>query len=175
MMGVGNKTIAVVALGCGVNLDGSMTPQTEKNVIEAISIFKQERGRSKNPFLVLSGGNGIFHRTEAGAMEEYALENGVPGNAILLETLPRNTRQNAEQCLALAREHRISEVLIVSCYPHTKLVHVCFWKQEPKGVELLFRDLPEQEYSPNAVQIRLRSRMLFRLWTFFSFIYYSLF
>lgn len=42
-MRVGNKTIAVVALGCGVNLDGSMTPQTEKTVIEAISIFRQNK------------------------------------------------------------------------------------------------------------------------------------
>lgn len=169
----GFTTDAIVAIGCGLNIDGSMTPQTMANIKRAVKVFKENR--VKKPYLILSGGNGIWCSTEAGAMKEYAIENGAPANLILLDAKSRNTRQNAEECLKIAREHHIGALEIISCAPHSKCVRVCFLKILKNPDQIVFLELPEQAYSSSAVQRRSRSKIRFRLWTILTFVYYSLF
>ncbi|MGA5307838.1 YdcF family protein [Micromonospora taraxaci] len=73
------------------------------------------------PWIVFTGANAPttverFPRGEAVHYREYAIEHGVPAEAILVEPRATNTAQNLEYSLQLLTEHRIpvQSVLIMS-------------------------------------------------------------
>ncbi|MBW6432141.1 YdcF family protein [Actinoplanes hulinensis] len=73
------------------------------------------------PLLVFTGANapttiGAFPRGEAIHYREYAIENGVPSDAILVETQARNTGQNIELTRTVLEEQgmRAHSVILMS-------------------------------------------------------------
>ena len=70
------------------------------------------------PWLVFSGANApttieVFPRGEAVHYREYAIDNGVPMDAILVETQARNTSQNIEYTRAVLEESGIQARSII--------------------------------------------------------------
>lgn len=82
----------------GIGL-GSHDPSV---AMAAVDLFKQ----GMFPLIVFTGANAPttidrFPRGEAVHYREYAIENGVPGDAVMIETAARNTGQNIEFTRAL--------------------------------------------------------------------------
>jgi uncharacterized SAM-binding protein YcdF (DUF218 family) len=87
---------AIVVLGGGVEPDGSLPRTSLTRVERAVELFHAGIA----PHLILSGRCGLavpepVPVTEAAAMAAYAREHGVPGDAIFLEEVARDTLGNA--------------------------------------------------------------------------------
>ena len=67
------------------------------------------------PRLIFTGGYGFGARfSESQVARRYALREGVPADAILIETLSRTTHENLVQARALMLEHDLRRVIVVS-------------------------------------------------------------
>lgn len=67
------------------------------------------------PFLLFTGGKqpGDLH-TEAGTGRRYAMEHGVPAEAILLEPRGRTTMQSLQACSVIMRDRGLKRAVVVS-------------------------------------------------------------
>ncbi|GAB2923034.1 YdcF family protein [Micromonospora polyrhachis] len=89
--------------------------------------------RKMYPRLVFTGANAPttveqFPRGEAVHYREYAVEHGVPADAILIETAARNTGQNIEFTRALLAEHQVetqSVILMSRPYQQRRAYATC--------------------------------------------------
>jgi uncharacterized SAM-binding protein YcdF (DUF218 family) len=99
---------AVVVLGCTLH-EGVPSRALLHRVERGATLYR----RGDAPLLLLSGG-GRHARTEADAMGEIAIANGVPERAILLEPTSRNTYENAVETARLMRARGLSSVVLVS-------------------------------------------------------------
>jgi uncharacterized SAM-binding protein YcdF (DUF218 family) len=87
----------------------------------------------KYPWLVFTGANApttiqTFPRGEAIHYREYAIRNGVPAEAILVETQARNTSQNIELTQALLKDLKIrtrSVILMSRPYQQRRAYATC--------------------------------------------------
>jgi uncharacterized SAM-binding protein YcdF (DUF218 family) len=85
----------IVILGCGLRKDGTVTPLLAARVDRAIRFYYKQAKSSPPPKLVCSGGKGgDERRSEAEAMADYALGQGIPLEHILLESNSHNTLEN---------------------------------------------------------------------------------
>jgi uncharacterized SAM-binding protein YcdF (DUF218 family) len=101
---------AAIVLGAAV-YDAEPTPVFEERLRHAVSLYTS--GQVK--WLVMTGGRGpgdSLAESEAG--RGWAVANGVPASAILVETNSHTTKQNFTEALPLLREHGINRVLVVS-------------------------------------------------------------
>ncbi|MDT2672846.1 YdcF family protein [Enterococcus dongliensis] len=88
----------VIVLGAGL-IDGrKVTPLLAKRIDRAIQFYrKQSEETSSPPQLLMSGGQGSDEKIpEAQAMREYALEQGIPAEDLLMETQSTNTLENMQ-------------------------------------------------------------------------------
>lgn len=86
----------IVVLGAGL-IDGErVTPLLAKRIDKAIAFYKaQRRATMKIPKLVMSGGQGSDEKIpESIAMKNYALEQGIPDEDILVEANSTTTLEN---------------------------------------------------------------------------------
>ncbi|GAA4926131.1 hypothetical protein GCM10025331_06660 [Actinoplanes utahensis] len=100
------------------------------------------------PWLVFSGANApttieVFPRGEAVHYREYAMENGVPADAILVETQARNTSQNIEYTRAVLEKRGIqaqSVILMSRPYQQRRAYATCkkIWPE----VDVICASLP---------------------------------
>jgi len=74
----------------------------------------------KAPLLVLSGGSDpqVSATSEAMAMRVFLADLGVPVNAMLLEELSRNTRQNARFTAEILRPRGVTHIVLVTSALH---------------------------------------------------------
>jgi len=115
----------IVIHGCGIRADGSLTKLLQERVDKAIAVYRKD---ATPPYIIPSGGQGADEvRTEASAMKEYLLQNGIPEDMILLEDRSVNTWQNLENSRNLidAREGRKRVVLITSNYHVYRTLYYC--------------------------------------------------
>lgn len=101
---------AAIVLGAAV-YDVVPTPVFEERLRHAVSLYTS--GRVKR--LVMTGGRGpgdSLAESEAG--RGWAVANGVPADAILVETSSHTTRENFTEALPLLQENGIGRVLVVS-------------------------------------------------------------
>lgn len=102
---------AIVVLGAAA-YDSRPSPVFEERIRHGIDLF--ERGHA--PVLLFTGGYGgsgaRFAESEVG--RDYAVRAGVPAEAILIETLSRNTHDNLFQARALLRARDRSRMIVVS-------------------------------------------------------------
>lgn len=86
----------IIVLGAGL-IDGKVTPLLAKRIDKAISFYQKQKKKRKPPILIFSGGQGEDEiRSEAIAMQEYALTKGIPVEDTLLEDKSTNTFENME-------------------------------------------------------------------------------
>ena len=86
----------IIALGAGL-IDGErVTPLLARRIDTAISFYRRQLTKTqKQAQLLMSGGQGPDEKiSEAQAMKNYALSQGIPEDAILLEDRSTNTLEN---------------------------------------------------------------------------------
>jgi len=106
---------AIVVLGC-------RGPGALKRRLE-IGIRLFENGAA--PLLVLSGGGG-GPLPEAESMQRAALAHGVPQTALLVDSVSRNTFENARETARLLGARGLGSVLTVSDRAHLRRAAVLF-------------------------------------------------
>lgn len=108
---------AIVVLGNRPPLDdhGRVAPETARRVREGVALFR----RGLAPRLLFTGGPAPRGGTEARVMARYALELGVPADAILREERSRDTAENAHNSVTLlCRGERCHPSVIVVSSPY---------------------------------------------------------
>lgn len=88
----------VIVLGAGL-IDGKkVTPLLAKRIDRAIQFYRKQSAETLSPpQLLMSGGQGSDEKIpEAQAMREYAIEQGIPAEDILLEAQSTNTLENMQ-------------------------------------------------------------------------------
>lgn len=86
----------VIVLGAGLTGGEKVTPLLAKRIDRAIQFYrKQSEETLSPPQLLMSGGQGPDEKVpEAQAMREYALEQGIPDEDIIMEAQSTNTLEN---------------------------------------------------------------------------------
>jgi len=86
----------LIVLGCGIRKDGTPTPLLKGRLDLALRFYeKQRRETGKLPRFIVSGGQGPDEvRSEAAAMRDYLLSQGVPAEQILTEDRSGDTAEN---------------------------------------------------------------------------------
>lgn len=106
-------TQAIIVLGAQVKADGSLSVQLQWRLDKALEVY-----RAYPQPIVVCGAQGTNEPvTEASAMRDYLLQNGVPEADILLEDQSFNTRQNLKNAQRLLGEG-VKKVLIVTSNYH---------------------------------------------------------
>ena len=114
---------AIVVLGAAA-YDARPSPVFEERIRHGIDLYKRERA----PILIFTGGFGgsgaRFSESQVG--RRYALRDGVPASATLIETVSRNTRENLGEAAALMREKKLRRAIIVSDPLHmSRALRIC--------------------------------------------------
>lgn len=92
---------AVVVLGGGLSRGYTVTPLLISRLRRGLEVFEAAKEEGRSPVLVTSGGQGPDEqRSEAAAMAEWVVAQGVPSDEVLLEDRSRTTAEN----LAFSRE-----------------------------------------------------------------------
>jgi len=102
---------AIIVLGAAA-YDARPSPVFEERIRHAIYLYQSGYA----PRLIFTGGFGGAKArfAESEVAQGYALRQGVPASAILIETRSRTTRQNLLEAKQLMAEQGIEKVIIVS-------------------------------------------------------------
>ncbi len=96
----------MIVLGCGLRADGSLTPLLRGRCDRALGFYRSQLGQTGRPLtFILSGGRGASEpRSEAEAMKEYLLSQGVPEELTRIEDASRDTLENMRNSKAIIDE-----------------------------------------------------------------------
>lgn len=115
------KYDVVIALGGGVNRDGSLPLAVQKRVNKCVEIYL--KGETEK-FLMCGGGTGEI--SEADAMKNFLLSQSIPENDIFLEAESLNTVGNAwfAKTMFLDIHQWLEPVIVTSQFhmPRTKFI-----------------------------------------------------
>ncbi len=102
---------AIIVLGAAA-YDAKPSPVFEERIRHGIDLYR----RGLAPKLIFTGGyGGVGARfSESQVARRYALRQGVPDKAILIESLSRNTPDNLRQASLLMQQHQLHDVIVVS-------------------------------------------------------------
>ena len=102
---------AIIVLGAAA-YDAKPSPVFEERIRHGIDLYK----RGLAPKLIFTGGyGGVGARfSESQVARRFALRQGVPDQAILIESLSRNTHDNLRQASLLMQQHQLHDVIVVS-------------------------------------------------------------
>lgn len=102
---------AIIVLGAAA-YDAKPSPVFEERIRHGIDLYK----RGLAPTLIFTGGYGGkgARFSESQVARRYALRQGVPDKAILIESLSRNTHDNLRQASQVMQQHNLHKVIIVS-------------------------------------------------------------
>lgn len=120
-MGDSTET-ALVVLGAAVWPNNQPSPSLRRRATHAAALFVEGIGQ----IVVCSGGVGKHPPSEAEVIRQLLLANGVPDNAILLESKSHTTLQNVLFCARILRRRSVSQVIVVSDKYHLLRAVMCF-------------------------------------------------
>lgn len=101
---------AIIVLGAAA-YDARPSPVFEERIRHGLALYRQGYA----PVLLFTGGYGNGARfSESQVARRYALRQGIPESAILIETTSRTTRQNLQEARRLMREHGLHRAIVVS-------------------------------------------------------------
>lgn len=139
---------AIVVLGAAA-YDARPSPVFEERLRHGIDLYK----RGLAPTLIFTGGFGgtgaRFAESQVG--RRYALRNGVPDSAILIETASHNTRENLGQAAALMAPRKLTRAIVVSDPLHlSRALRIC----RDIGIQCLGSPTPTTRYRSFATRWR---------------------
>jgi uncharacterized SAM-binding protein YcdF (DUF218 family) len=131
---------AVIVLGAAA-YDARPSPVFEERIRHGIDLYR----RDLTTTLIFTGGFGgsgaRFSESQVG--RRYAMREGVPERAILIETTSRNTRENLDQAALLMRKHRLKRAIVVSDPLHmARALRLC----KDIGIDCLGSPTPTTRY-----------------------------
>ncbi len=102
---------AIIVLGAAA-YDAKPSPVFEERIRHGLDLYKQGFA----PKLIFTGGFGGARArfSESQVARRYALKQGIPSDAILIETQSRTTRQNLEEARQLMAQQGMHKVILVS-------------------------------------------------------------
>ena len=101
---------AIIVLGSGL-IGDKVPPLLAQRLTKAKTIYEQFEGRPK---LIVSGGQGADELiSEAEAMANYLMEQGVPQEDILIEDRSRTTFENLTFSKAILEDHGLGKSVLV--------------------------------------------------------------
>lgn len=102
---------AIIVLGAAA-YDAKPSPVFEERIRHGLDLYRQGYA----PLLIFTGGYGGSGArfSESQVARRYALKQGIPEDAILIETASRTTRQNLIQARRLMEQRKLHRVIIVS-------------------------------------------------------------
>ncbi|WNH53817.1 YdcF family protein [Stenotrophomonas oahuensis] len=105
------KADAIIVLGAAA-YDAKPSPVFEERIRHGLDLYRQGYA----PLLIFTGGYGgtAARFSESQVARRYAIKQGVPDEAILIETASRTTRQNLIEAQRLMEQRRLHRVIIVS-------------------------------------------------------------
>ena len=107
---------AAIVLGAAVWSAG-LSPVFRERINHGIDLYRKGKVRK----LIFTGGQGNpGEPTESSAARDYALQNGIPAQDILIEEKSHTTYENVLYAKKIADTHAIKKVLIVSDPLHMK-------------------------------------------------------
>ena len=153
---------ADAALVLGAAADGvAPSPVFEERLRHAVELYRA--GRVK--YLVLTGGRGSGEAlAESEVGRDWVVAQGVPADAVLIETESRTTKQNFTFVRPIIEAAGIGRILVVSDPLHMRRA---MWMAETLKFDAAPSPTPTTRYETLATQVP----MLFReVW--FSFVWY---
>ncbi len=99
--------------------DGRPSPVYRARLDHALSLY----GRGIAPLIITLGGNGGDQYNEGAVGREYLMGMGVPEEAIIAETVSRNTEDSARRIAVIARANGLRRLVIVSDGTHLFRIH----------------------------------------------------
>lgn len=107
---------AIVVLGLGLNGDGSMAPELVARLRLAVAAAE----RSPESPIIVTGGNPQSGITEADAMQQWLVDDGIAADRIHTETTANSTVQNAQRTTALAAEIDVENLVLATTSSHLR-------------------------------------------------------
>ena len=102
--------------------DGRPSPVFRARLDHAVDLYR----RGIAPLIITLGGAGGDQYTEGSVGREYLMSQGVPEQAIIAETMSRNTEESARRIAVIARANGLKRLVIVSDGTHLFRIHaVC--------------------------------------------------
>ncbi|MGA0118009.1 MAG: YdcF family protein [Ilumatobacteraceae bacterium] len=106
----GKSADAIVVMGAA-QYDGQPSPLLESRLSKALTLWQDKRA----PVIALTGGKRDGDRfTESEAGRSWLMNNGVPGDAILMESIGQSTWQSVEALAPVLKSASMTRVLVVS-------------------------------------------------------------
>ena len=102
----------VIILGCKVRKDGSLTPLLKGRVDKAIEFSKmQKEATGKKIVFIPSGGKGHDEPlSEAEAMRNYLLNEGISKKNIIIENKSKNTLENLKNSYDIIKKRKMGKI-----------------------------------------------------------------
>ena len=101
---------AIIVLGAAA-YDARPSPVFEERIRHGLDLYQ----RGYAPVLIFTGGYGNGAPfAESQVARKYALQQGIPDSAIMIEAVSRNTRENLLQARKLMQERGLHRVIVVS-------------------------------------------------------------
>lgn len=102
----------IIVLGAGLNGE-EVTPLLASRIDKVIAVYRKNQGSK----LIMSGGQGADEViSEAQAMTNYALKQGIPLYDILLENQSTNTKENIRFSVAMMEEDKKQFAIVTNHY-----------------------------------------------------------
>lgn len=108
------KADAIVVLGNTVGPDGRPSPRLKGRLDGALAAFRQGYA----PLIVVSGGVGKEGFDEAVVMAQYLVEQGVPRDAVIVDSSGVDTSATASALASLGTTRGIKSVIVATQYFH---------------------------------------------------------
>lgn len=123
---VEGDALCIVVLGYQLNADGSMRDE----LIGRLRVARESAKKYPNAYILCTGGGtaSSSSATEAEAMADWLIQNGVSDQRVLIEANSLTTTENAIFCSRLLREQypEVSQVALVSSDYHLPWAAVLF-------------------------------------------------
>lgn len=132
---------AIVVFAGGVGESGEAGGGYQERVKHAIGLYQQGFA----PRLVFSSGFVGVAFPEAEVMRSLAIANGVPQEAISLETAAKNTRDNVVLSNAVLRQHGADSALLVSSPYHMRRA-LLTWRKAAPDVYVIPAAVPVSQF-----------------------------
>jgi uncharacterized SAM-binding protein YcdF (DUF218 family) len=113
---------AAVVFGARVYPDGTPSLALRDRLDAAIAVYEQGYA----PVLIMSGGIDADGVNEARAMKNYAVSQGVPEEAVLVDEYGNSTRETAENTIKLAQHLGYEHLGVVSTFYHMARIKMLY-------------------------------------------------
>lgn len=107
---------AIVVLGAPCLPNGELSTVQQERVDLGLELYQQ----GLSTLVIISGGSDRHSQTEAAVMGQYALSQGLPSEALLLEDKSITTRENAKFTAALMKSKNLTSAWLASQPFHLK-------------------------------------------------------